>query len=135
TPFGIILGSGTHEFPVGHYSVTVTSIAGCTTTQDFIIGTDINVYNGVSPNGDGLNDEFKIDCIANFPNNNVKIFNRAGTLVFEMDGYDNEVRFFEGVGNRGLYVTGNELPDGTYFYIVEKNDGSEPKTGYLELLR
>jgi len=27
------------------------------------------------------------------------------------------------------------LPEGTYFYIVEKGDGSDPVSGYLELIR
>lgn len=128
-------GTSVRALPAGTYKVTVISKEGCSTTKEFTIGTDINVFNGVSPNGDNRNDFFEIDCITDFPTNNVKIFNRAGTLVFEMDGYDNETKVFEGKGNRGLYLIGNDLPDGTYFYVVEKNDGSKPKTGYLELLR
>lgn len=128
-------GTSVRALPAGTYKVTVVSQEGCSTTKEFTIGTDINVFNGVSPNGDNRNDFFEIDCITDFPTNNVKIFNRAGTLVFEMDGYDNETKVFEGKGNRGLYLIGNDLPDGTYFYVVEKNDGSKPKTGYLELLR
>src|SRR5690606_32574177 len=135
THVGIVEGNEIFELPVGNYSVTVIFETGCSTTKDFTVGTDIKVYNGVSPNGDNKNDVFKIDCIQMFPNNNVKIFNRAGTLVYEMKGYDNETVFFDGVGNRGIYVVGDELPDGTYFYVIEKNDGSKPKTGYLELLR
>lgn len=135
TPNGFESGIGTRSLPAGNYSVTIVSIEGCSTTKDFTIGTDISVYNGVSPNGDGKNDRFEIDCIMNFPYNTVKIFNRTGTLVFEMEGYDNDTKFFEGKGNRGLYLVGNDLPDGTYFYVIEKNDGSKPKTGYLELLR
>jgi hypothetical protein len=64
----------------------------------------------------------------------VKIFNRAGSLVFEASGYDNEDIYFDGISNRGINILGNDLPDGTYFYIINKGDGSEPKTGYLELL-
>jgi gliding motility-associated-like protein len=135
THIGIVEGNEMFELPVGNYRVTVIFDNGCSTSQDFSVGTDINVYNGVSPNGDGRNDIFKIDCIQLFPTNNVKIFNRSGTLVYEMNGYDNTTVFFYGVGNRGMYLIGNDLPDGTYFYVIEKNDGSKPKTGYLELLR
>src|SRR5690606_28898694 len=103
---GWVKGTSTQEFPAGNFSVTVTSINGCSTTKDFTIGSDINVFNGVSPNGDNKNDYFIIDCISLFPNNDVKIFNRAGTLVFEMNGYDNEEKVFEGKGNRGMYVIG-----------------------------
>ena len=93
------------------------------------------MFNGVSRNNDGQNDIFEIACIQDFPRNNVKIFNRAGTLVYEADGYDNQDVFFDGVSNRGINLLGTDLPDGTYFYIVDKRNGSEPKTGYLELLR
>jgi len=42
---------------------------------------------------------------------------------------------FSGIGEKGVYAFGNELPDGTYFYIIDKRDGSKPITGYLELVR
>jgi hypothetical protein len=81
-----------------------------------------------------MNDFFEIGCIDEFPGNNVRIFNRSGALVYEASGYNNGDIIFNGISNRGVNVLGNELPDGTYFYIVTKNDGSEPKTGYLELM-
>jgi gliding motility-associated-like protein len=95
----------------------------------------VKVYNGVSANNDGLNDHLIIDCIETFPDNNVKILNRAGALVFEGNSYDNVEVKFEGVGNRGMYVTGSQLPVGTYFYIIDKKDGTQPLSGYLELVR
>ena len=76
-----------------------------------------------------------IDCISQFPYNNVKIFNRSGVLVFEANGYDNNEVVFKGIGENGVYTIGNELPVGTYFYIIDKRDGSKPKTGYLELVK
>jgi gliding motility-associated-like protein len=89
----------------------------------------------ITQNGDGVNDFFNVNCIELFPNNNVKIFNRAGALVYESDNYDNAVKFFNGKGNKGVYIMDENLPVGTYFYIVDKRDGSKPLTGYLELLR
>jgi hypothetical protein len=70
-----------------------------------------------------------------FPNNNVKIFNRSGVLVYEADGYNNDDVVFDGFGKNGVYTTGNDLPVGTYFYIIDKRDGSKPRTGYLELVK
>ena len=43
--------------------------------------------------------------------------------------------FFEGVANKGVSILGDKLPDGTYFYIIDKGDGSKRLSGYLELLR
>ena len=70
-----------------------------------------------------------------FPNNNVKIFNRSGVKVYEADGYDNGDKSFKGIGEQGLYAIGNQLPDGTYYYIIDKRDGSKLLAGFLELLR
>ncbi len=119
----------------GSYIVKATSSLNCSDTLHFTIKTEIAVYNGVSANNDNMNDYFDISCIENFPTNNVRIFNRSGTLVYEVKGYNNQDVMFNGVSNRGVNVLGKDLPEGTYFYIIDKGDGSVPKTGYLELLR
>ena len=105
----------------------------CADSKTFTIEPEVLVFNGVSRNNDGQNDIFEIACIQDFPQNNVKIFNRAGTLVYEANGYDNQDVFFDGVSNRGINLLGTDLPDGTYFYIVDRGDGAKASTGYLEL--
>ena len=130
----IELGPQASALPSGVFTATAVSFRNCPTSKTFEIKTDLSIYNGVSRNSDGLNDFFEIGCISEYPNNSVKIFNRAGTLVFEASGYNNEDTYFDGTSNRGINILGDDLPDGTYFYIVNKGDGSEPKTGYLELL-
>ena len=133
---GTMVGTGNlYDSPAGDYEVTLTTFFGCEADGTASIPTEITNYNGISANGDGVNDDFEIDCITLFPNNNVKVFNRAGILVFEADGYNNAEIVFSGAGENGLYLIGEELPDGTYFYIIDKRDGSRPKTGYLELMR
>jgi gliding motility-associated-like protein len=99
-----------------------------------VIQTEIHPFNGVSRNNDGRNDIFYIDCIGDFPDNIVRIYNRAGTLVYEDHGYDNIDIFFDGRANKGISVLGNNLPDGTYFYVIDKMDGSKPVAGYLEIV-
>lgn len=92
---------------------------------------EITIYNGVSPNGDDLNDFFFIQYIELLPEtkqNKVTIFNRWGDPVFEIENYDNVNRVF-----RGLNSSGDPLPSGTYFYKIEFISGSEPRTGYLSL--
>jgi gliding motility-associated-like protein len=119
---------------VGTYEVTVISALGCETTKPVEIKTEIHPFNGVSRNGDGQNDVFHINCIESFPTNLVKIFNRAGTMVYEAEGYDNSGVVFDGQSNRGISIMGNNLPAGTYFYIIDKKDGSKPLAGYLEIV-
>ena len=89
----------------------------------------------ISPNGDGLNEVFHIGCIDMFIGNNVRIYNRSGQLVYEIDDYDNIENAFDGIGNRGVYLSSRDVPDGTYFYVINKKDGSRPVSGYLEVMR
>ncbi|HEY0744740.1 MAG TPA: gliding motility-associated C-terminal domain-containing protein [Chryseosolibacter sp.] len=119
----------------GFYEITATTFLGCATTKQIEIKPDIRPYNGISRNNDGRNEHFQIDCIHNFPANNVKIFNRAGTLVYEGDSYDNANTVFDGRSNRGISPMGVNLPDGTYYYIVDKRDGTKPIAGYLEIVQ
>lgn len=135
TPDGMENGLMIREQPSGEYPFLITTDQECTTAGTAEIIDDIIIYNGVSANQDGLNDWFIISCIESYPQNNVKIFNRAGDLVFEMDGYDNSTRYFQGTGNRGLYLGEKDLPIGTYFYVVDLKNNSEIQTGYLELVR
>lgn len=117
------------------YTVEAESELGCKSSIPITVLADIRPRNGISRNGDSLNDYFHIDCIDKFISNNVKIFNRAGALVYEADGYDNSNIFFDGISNKGVSPMGTSLPDGTYFFIVDKRDGSKPIAGYLEIVK
>ena len=135
TPYGFNNSKFLDNQPAGKYTATLTNANGCQFTKEAYVLPGIEVYNAVSPNGDQNNDIFRISCIEDFENNLVQIYNRSGSLVYEHVGYDNETIFFNGYGNKGVYVGGKELPDGTYFYIVDKRNGDKPESGYLELLR
>ena len=74
------------------------------------------IFNGFSPNGDGINDTFTIDGIEDFPNNEVQIFNRWGNMVYEQKGYK---------GQWGGTWNNQDLPDGTYFYLLDTGEGSK----------
>jgi large repetitive protein len=133
---GAVIATGpiATNLDAGIYEVTVISSMGCPTTKPFEVKTEIRPFNGVSRNNDGQNDIFHINCIEGFPSNLVKIFNRAGTMVYEAEGYDNNGTYFDGQSNRGVSIMGTDLPDGTYFYIIDKRDGSKPVAGYLEIV-
>jgi gliding motility-associated-like protein len=135
TPEGYANGFFLTNQPPGFYEVTITDDKGCQHTRSGVINANIQVFNGVSPNGDGKNDRFIISCIDQYSENVVRIYNRTGAIVYEDFRYDNELTYFEGYGNRGLYIGGEELPEGTYYYIIDKKNGEEPQSGFLELLR
>ena len=106
--------------------------------QDPIDG-DFEVFNGMSPGDDGINDYFKIAGIEKYPNNTVKIFNRWGVLVYEEKGYGLGDRIFMGISEGRVTITKDQkLPAGTYFYVIEfdgENPGRERYTGYLYINR
>ena len=135
TGAGLGLGSEINFLAPGDYQADLTTFYGCEGTGVATVGTVITNYNLVTSDGDGINDNFQIDCITNFPNNNVKIFNRAGVLVYKIDGYNNADKSFVGLGEDGVYPIGEELPNGTYYYVIDKGDGSELIAGFLELIR
>lgn len=90
----------------------------------------INVHQNVSPNGDGRSDAMLIDGITNYPDNKLQIMSRAGNLVYEVKGYDNTTKVFDGHSNDGKLQQA-----GTYFYSLEYKVGNETKrkTGYIVL--
>jgi uncharacterized repeat protein (TIGR01451 family)/gliding motility-associated-like protein len=106
--------------------------------QDPVDG-DFEVFNGMSPGDDGINDYFKIAGIEKYPNNTVKIFNRWGVVVYETKGYGLGNRLFIGISEGRVTISKNQkLPAGTYFYVIEfegENPGRERYTGYLYINR
>lgn len=102
-----------------------------------IVGCQVVVHNAISPNGDNINDTFKIDGIECYPKNTVEIYNRWGVIVFHTDGYNNESNAFEGYSNgRAVINQSKGLPTGTYYYIVRYQNSEEREistAGYLYL--
>ncbi len=104
---------------------------------------DFEIFNGITPDNDGLNDFFRVFGIENFPNNNMKIYNRWGVLVWETDGYggaSGEENVFEGSSNGRATIQADKiLPTGTYFYILVRQDPNSGETlkdnGYLYINR
>ncbi len=88
----------------------------------------------VTPNGDGVNDFLEIPELDQSPNNNVKIFDRFGLKVFELDNYTNE---FTGFANSNNFVIAKDkgLPSGVYFYIASLHDLGLDFQGFLYLAR
>ncbi|TDX10785.1 gliding motility-associated C-terminal domain-containing protein [Flavobacterium sp. S87F.05.LMB.W.Kidney.N] len=92
----------------------------------------LTVYNEFTPNNDGKNDLFRIDCIETHPNNELKVFNRWGALVYSKVHYEND---WDGTANvSGVVNRGDMLPTGTYFYVITIGDGTVKK-GWLSIMR
>ncbi|OXA98731.1 hypothetical protein B0A75_13785 [Flavobacterium oncorhynchi] len=86
----------------------------------------LKIFNEFSPNDDGQNDTFYIDCISQYPDNQLEIFNRWGNLVYYKKGYNNT---WDGKADGSAKT----LPEGTYFYILDLGNGSPKTSGWLYL--
>ena len=125
------------ELCPGVYAVKVTDRNGCTSDPELTLGVvddrrfpcfEERVV--ITPDGDGLNDEFLIFCIDELIDNKLEIYNRWGQLVYEVENYDNT---WEGTTGNG-----EDLPAGPYYYILEyKDPNNQPiqRKGSITLVR
>lgn len=81
----------------------------------------------ISPNGDGANDQFVVSCAEYYPLNKLVIFNEWGSKVFEAAPYDNTWG--------GGYEDVGPLPDGTYFYIFQRDPNTAVQKGFVMINR
>lgn len=84
------------------------------------------IYDGFSPNGDGINDFMVIKDLQDFPENEVIVFNRWGNQVFRQKNYQND---WNGTFNEG------DLPDGDYYLIINGANGEELGKSWIKISR
>lgn len=112
-------------------TITITIESNC----------EMEIPNGFSPNGDGIQDYWRIYCMDKYPEAKVKIYNRWGNLVYEQENFGNESihgntdAWWNGYSNNKWSVGNQQLPTGTYFYILDLKDGKTPRTGFVFLNR
>ncbi len=111
------------------YTLTVTGRGGCTAPADKMFVKVLKapkVPNTFTPNGDGINETWKIEYLDSYPNNKVQVFTRTGQLVFESKGYKTP---WDGRFNS------KPLPFDTYYYVIEPANGRKPITGYVTIVK
>lgn len=111
------------------YTLTVTTDQGCSASDQVLIQVLRNpeIPNAFTPNGDNINDLWNIKYISSYPGATVNVYNRYGEKVFssraaQMKSWDGK---YHGV----------DVPVGTYYYVIDPNNGRKPITGPLTILR
>src|SRR5690554_4403229 len=131
---GNITNTAITDIPNNQQVIITATTDGCPSISETVFTNEcieviIDISNGVSPNNDGLNDFFTVTNLDAYPNNKLMIFNRWGDQVYESGPYEND---WNGQNNTGG-IGGEELPAGTYFYILELDEDQDPIKGYIEL--
>ncbi|MBK5284682.1 MAG: gliding motility-associated C-terminal domain-containing protein [Bacteroidia bacterium] len=84
----------------------------------------------ITPNGDNKNDRLIFTGLHKHLNNKLIIWNRWGSEVFSQDKYENYWK-----GRTEVNDGGNELPEGTYFFVLKIDNGTIIRKGFVELKR
>ena len=112
TSSGTLLGTAANQAvtELGTYSVKITNASGCFGIANITVDAiTCSVPKGISVNGDGINDVWDL---SGFKVKQLNIFNRYGQKVYSKADYKKEWG--------GQTDKGDELPDGTYFYVIER---------------
>lgn len=123
TGTSIILNPETQVFTGVEYGTTeivITDACGDQVTA-FLTVEFCGIPNVFSPNGDGMNDFFEFPGLGRYPNSKLQVWNRWGVLVYENENYRN-------------FWTAEEQPDGTYYYLLLRSDGTV-YNGEITILR
>ena len=110
----------------GTYTIEVMfNTTGCTATADIFVEEleTCVIPQGISPNGDGMNDTFDL---SSYDVQSLTIFNRNGVKVYEKTNYLDEWH--------GQSLDGDELPVGTYYYVMNYQ-GTKTKAAWVYINR
>jgi gliding motility-associated-like protein len=100
------------------YYLTVCTNGCCETDAVTVVVTELVVpYNTITPNNDGVNDNWIILFIERYPNSKVSVYDRWGQRVYYKIGYSNS-NPWDGTNS------GGKLPAGAYYYVIELNSGN-----------
>lgn len=137
---GSVISSSSILTSMTYYAALIDAATGCESSVRLEVTPIITACglvelpDGFSPNGDGINDTYDYDNLGVlFPKFEIEIYNRYGSLVYR--GKDQTPRF-DGKSNQGRTLGSGDLPVGMYYYILKYNDGvNKPKQGNLYLSR
>ena len=122
------------DLNVGENVITIVVTAPDGTQDSYVVIVDradstpqaIVPSNIITPNGDGKNDTWVVPGIDKYPNNSVKVFDRAARLVYSKDNYNNDWD--------GTYK-GSPVNEDTYYYLIDLGNGSPKLKGFISILR
>ncbi len=114
-----------HDLPKDKYTLSVKDKFGCVSSKEVEI-KNVLIYNYFSPNGDGINDTWKLpDLVKFYPESRVTIFDRNGKIITK---YKLKDKVWDGK------LDGKDLPSGSYYYQIVLPNGQIYK-GVVNILK
>jgi len=117
------------------YSVRVTDAMGCEDSNSVIVESDpsicLTIYKAFSPNDDAIHEFWEIENINLYPEALVLVYDRNGRQVYRRRNYENA----EGQAFGGKDQNGRELPSGTYYYVIDLENGDKVFKGTVTIVR
>lgn len=110
------------------YTLTATSVGGCSNSDTLFIKVidGIHIPTAFTPNGDGLNDQWRIPDLAAIPGAEVWLFNRNGEAVYHSQG---------GAVSWDGTIKGKPQASSVFVYLITLTKGQPPLKGLLTLIR
>lgn len=111
------------------YQLRIRDVNGCEATGSFVVEVTRQLFfpNAFTPNGDGTNDVWELVGVKAFPDIDVTIFNRWGTVIFYSKGYEQPFA--------GIDTTGSPLARGLYTYLITYDTPRHTQRGTVMLIR
>ncbi len=124
-------GTSTKDFSANIFTVAVNDSYGRFSLFSEKLQTELFIPEGFSPNNNGINDMFYINGLDTYDNVSLVVYNRWGSLVYKESNYQND---WNGKAKVNLSL-GNDLPAGTYYYVLHIKDIDKKYVGYIYLTR
>jgi gliding motility-associated-like protein len=119
----------------GEYHVKITDDMGCITRDTIEVKSNpsicLTIYKAFSPNDDAVHEFWEIKNINLYPEALVLVYDRNGRQVYRRRNYENA----EGQAFGGKDQEGRVLPSGTYYYIIDLENGDDVFKGVLTIVR
>ena len=124
----------TIQSPVGQYPIDVSGGVSANYIFNYVNGvltiappfSTTEIPNTFTPNGDGINDTWDLKLLYYYPRVTVNIFDRWGQKVYSSVGYSVP---WDGTSR------GKALPTGTYYYLIDPQNGQQPIAGWVAIIR
>ena len=111
------------------YTLKLTGDGGCSVSKDIfvLVLKPPKAPNAFSPNGDGINDTWKIQQLERYSDATVDVYDRYGQLIYAAINYT--------IPWDGRNKSGKPLPIGTYYFIVNPKNGKPVISGSVTIVK